>query len=338
MVLAERPLNINKLPSPTWRWLKMNGCSVPLGELVPFDVQNGSPCKAGDKWNFDTGSGKEVDKLLDDIGVKPQRFNAGANDKLRFAFDLEKKPAAYFEFEVPKGSSSSVVMDFHGRGCGVVQSRFKIADDADFTLIQIHKLDKGSKFINDVGAFLSSNSHFRVVQLVVSGGELYLGNCSSLKGEGSSLESGLGYLCSEGEKLDVNYVALHEGEHTLSDIRAYGSLRENGEKLFRGTIDFRHGAIGAKGAETEDALLIDDNCVNRTVPLILCEEEDVEGTHGATIGRLDDGLMFYLNSRGLDKDEVYRIMSNSRLIAACRFLSDEALRQEVLSEIGGKEE
>ena len=42
-------------------------------------------------------------------------------------------------------------------------------------------------------------------------------------------------------------------------------------------------------------LLLSNDVVNQTIPLILCAEEDVEGNHGATIGKLDDELLFYLD-------------------------------------------
>ena len=39
-------------------------------------------------------------------------------------------------------------------------------------------------------------------------------------------------------------------------------------------------------------LLVGDNMVNQTIPLILCAEEDVEGNHGASIGKLDENVLF----------------------------------------------
>ena len=43
-------------------------------------------------------------------------------------------------------------------------------------------------------------------------------------------------------------------------------------------------------------LLLGDDVVNKTIPLILCAEENVEGNHGATIGELDDDTLFYFDS------------------------------------------
>ena len=85
-------------------------------------------------------------------------------------------------------------------------------------------------------------------------------------------------------------MALHEGKKTQSNMQAGGVLRDHAFKLYRGTIDFKWGAKGAVGNEKEDVLLLSNDVVNQTIPLILCAEEDVEGNHGATIGKLDDEL------------------------------------------------
>ena len=50
-----------------------------------------------------------------------------------------------------------------------------------------------------------------------------------------------------------------------------------------------------------------EDAVNQTIPLILCGEEDVQGSHGATIGRLDDELLFYLCSRGMSRQAANKI-------------------------------
>ncbi len=56
--------------------------------------------------------------------------------------------------------------------------------------------------------------------------------------------------------------------------------------------------------------MLGDDVVNKTVPLILCAEENVEGTHGATIGEfLDADTMFYFEGRGIDRETAEKIMA-----------------------------
>ena len=78
-----------------------------------------------------------------------------------------------------------------------------------------------------------------------------------------------------------------------------------------------------------DILLIDDDVVNQTIPLILCDEEDVEGNHGATIGKLDEELLFYMQSRGLPVDTIYEMMASAHVEALLGQVPDEKTRCRV---------
>lgn len=121
-------------------------------------------------------------------------------------------------------------------------------------------------------------------------------------------------------------------------MNAGGVLRDKAHKLFRGTIDFQLGSSGAKGDENEDVLILGEDVINQTVPLILCAEEDVEGNHGASIGRPSDDVLFYLASRGLDEEEACNLMARAKLDALCSKIGDEELEtlaKSCLEEVTG---
>ena len=117
-----------------------------------------------------------------------------------------------------------------------------------------------------------------------------------------------------------------------------GVLGDEAEKVFRGTIDFKNGAVGAKGAENEEVLLMDEKVRNKTVPLILCAEEDVEGSHGASIGRIDEGQVFYMESRGIPREKIYELMARAKLAQVAAKIGHEATEQRIAGLIGGGEE
>ena len=66
-----------------------------------------------------------------------------------------------------------------------------------------------------------------------------------------------------------------------------------------------------------------------SVPLILCAEEDVEGNHGASIGQLDEDILFYMNSRGLSRAEAELLITRSKLEALCAKANDPGLTDRV---------
>ena len=106
--------------------------------------------------------------------------------------------------------------------------------------------------------------------------------------------------------------------------------------MFRGTIDLKHGAKGACGNEQENVLLMDDNVVNQTIPVILCDEDDVEGNHGATIGRLDEDSVFYMQSRGMDLESTYELMAEARMENVIHSISDKSIQAYIEETIRGK--
>ena len=127
----------------------------------------------------------------------------------------------------------------------------------------------------------------------------------------------------------MNYVAVHEGKNTDATMEVNGTLEEGARKIFRGTIDFRQGCAGAKAAENENVMLMGDEMVNQTIPVILCKEEDVEGSHGASIGQLDDKVLFYLGSRGISKEAAQAMIAQARIDAICEKIPVESVRSQI---------
>jgi Fe-S cluster assembly scaffold protein SufB len=145
----------------------------------------------------------------------------------------------------------------------------------------------------------------------------------------------MGYLCRDDHELDINYVSDHRGKKTEALMQFKGVLMDNASKTFRGTIDFKNGSSGSVGDEQEDALLLSEDVINKTMPVILCQEEDVDGRHGATIGQLGEDILFYMQSRGIDEEEAKRIMIKARLESVARMIPDEEIVQKVQYYIQG---
>ena len=89
------------------------------------------------------------------------------------------------------------------------------------------------------------------------------------------------------------------------------------------------GCKGASGQENETVLLVDEGVENKTVPVILCNEDDVAGNHGATIGHVRPEQMFYLASRGLTQEAAERMFVSAMLEQAALDAPDAASRAGV---------
>ena len=190
-------------------------------------------------------------------------------------------------------------------------------------------LSAGYTCLSDIGASCGENATFELLKLELGAGRVYAGCLTELEGKKSAFDAKIGYYTSVNQKLDMNYTVRHRGKKTESLMEISGVLQDDSAKLFRGTIDFVPGCAGAKGTEREDVLLLGDDIVNQTIPLILCAEEDVEGNHGASMGDLDDATLFYLCSRGLSREEAERMVARARIDALNELVADEAVQKQV---------
>jgi Fe-S cluster assembly scaffold protein SufB len=81
---------------------------------------------------------------------------------------------------------------------------------------------------------------------------------------------------------------------------------------------------------------MDEELVNKTIPLILCDEEDVEGAHGASIGKLSEEVLFYLRARGLSDEAIYSLMASGKLISVVNEIGDEVTQKMATELIMGE--
>ncbi|NHM13479.1 SufB/SufD family protein [Xiamenia xianingshaonis] len=188
---------------------------------------------------------------------------------------------------------------------------------------------EGVTVLDDSGVVLDEGARLDVRHSVLGGDAAYGGLACDLRGAGSSASVTTRYIGQNSQERDFNFVMRHRGENTASSLNATGVLAGNSAKTLRGTIDFVRGCKGAEGSEVENVLMTSDDAVNRSVPVILCGEDDVAGNHGATIGSMNPEQMFYLESRGLSPQAAEAMALRAVVENACFDAPDSFARAAV---------
>lgn len=200
-------------------------------------------------------------------------------------------------------------------------------------LVQIQLLGGRSRGWSAVGVHAETGARTELVRVVLGGAASLWSSRAALAGRASRYELSTAYLGAGEQALDFNDTAVHIGRETESELHSAGVLSGRSRKILRGTIDFRRGALRAVGHESEDVLLFSPQARSRTAPLILCGEEQVEGQHAATAGRLDERMLYYLTSRGLSPAQARRMMVEARFAPALGRIPDDSLREEILTDV-----
>jgi len=203
-------------------------------------------------------------------------------------------------------------------------------------IVQVQTFGKSTAHFSDFSAVIANGARVELTRLELGAQNVYAGCHMKLEGDKSEARTDTFYFGDGDRKLDFNYVARHHGKGTDSKMETCGALFDNCHKIFRGTIDFINGASDSKGAESESTLMFSENARNRSAPLILCGEESVEGSHAASIGRIDESKLYYLRSRGLSEADAKRLMVTAQMETVMKNLPSEQERDRLREWLGAR--
>ena len=116
------------------------------------------------------------------------------------------------------------------------------------------------------------------------------------------------YIGKNNDLIDMNYHLINKGIKSITNINVEGVLNNKAIKNFRGTIDFISGASESIGKEKENCVLLSDQAISKSVPLLLCGEENVEGAHAVATGKPDLEKIFYLMTKGFSEKEAMKLI------------------------------
>lgn len=116
------------------------------------------------------------------------------------------------------------------------------------------------------------------------------------------------YFADGHQHLDHDTQQNHLSPDTTSDLLYKGALLDHSRSVWQGMIYVAPGAIGTDGYQANRNLILSENARADSIPGLEILADDVRCTHGATVGKLDDNLLFYLESRGIPRKEAEELI------------------------------
>ena len=136
--------------------------------------------------------------------------------------------------------------------------------------------------------------------------------------EATASTSGL-YLAHGVQHIDNHLHAEHAVGPARSQQNYRGIASGRARCVFNGKAVVREGADGTDAEQSNHNLLLSERAEIDTKPELEIYADDVKCSHGATIGQLDEAAIFYLRSRGLDRDQAAQVLTRafaSRVVSA----------------------
>jgi Fe-S cluster assembly protein SufB len=114
----------------------------------------------------------------------------------------------------------------------------------------------------------------------------------------------------DGQHQDAGGKIIHAAPRTSSSIFSKSISKDGGRATYRGLLEIADGASESRSKVVCDALLLDEDSRSDTYPTIRIDENDADVGHEATVSKIGDEQLFYLQSRGLDEEEASKMIVN----------------------------
>ena len=153
------------------------------------------------------------------------------------------------------------------------------------------------------------------------------------KKEGVSAEIIGAYRLKSGEELYLTTVADHRVPNTSCLTKIKGVLLDGSKSDYTGKI-----AISKKAQQTssfleDNVLVLGEEVVNNSSPLLEINANDVKASHGATTGRVSEEQVYYLTARGLSREEAEKLIVEGFFTSLLNGIMDEKIKNKIKKEI-----
>ena len=345
----------------TWNRLRANSLSV----TVPNHADAGTVYLPLPRLfeRIECGMGQEVTDYVESQAFKSDFYNVPARtkreDPIVVAVSAAQNQCANTGIIVREGAEATVVIAaFAGDASDVddaaagsdanddvlptsaALTRIVVEAGAKLHLIEMLGVNEGQQHLESVGLEIHQNAAVDVKQYALGGSTIGLGLTANLVGARARLDLNNRYHATHEETLDINHLVRMRGTSTRAQLTESGVLNEAAKKTLRATIDLVRGAKDAQGNEIETVMILGDDVVNKTMPVILCDEDNVAGNHGATIGSVSPEQLDYLAARGLSRQAAeqlfVRALFEDAIINAPEEISHRVAVERCEAELGAE--
>ena len=284
------------------------------------------------KDNFNSKIGLKDDKYLNiDIAAKD-------NIMIKNTFDESNYLVSQININLKENINSNIIILYKSEKEVFNNSKIVInaKKNSKSNISIINLLNNDSKSLISIENTEEDNSDV-TINFIDLGGNLKISNYyGKLDGINSKNNFNNIYMGINDDKIDMNFYLANNNKNTTGYILSNGSLDNNSHKAFKGTIDFIEGSSKSIGEENENCIMLSDTCISRSLPMLLCHEEDVQGAHGVSTGKIDESKLFYLMSKGISENEAKKLIINANFNDIINEITNEEIRQLVTEVIDNK--
>jgi len=210
------------------------------------------------------------------------------------------------------GASATIIEHYVERGerPPLCNSATHIAAGQDSRIEHYRIFETGVNATHIDSLTVRQHGNSRCQQFTIAlGGALVRGSLeASLNEAGASLDSYSLLVGHESRHVDCVNIVTHNARDTRSRQTARAIASGTSRVVFNSKVIVNAGAVQADSRQSCRGLLLSPQAEIDTRPQLEIHTDEVKCAHGATVGRLDPDMLFYLLSRGLDRETAQSLL------------------------------
>lgn len=183
-------------------------------------------------------------------------------------------------------------------------------DGSDVTLVSTQNWEDDTLHLAQHDVTVGRDARFRHVAVTLGGKIVRLNTNVGYAGPGGTAQAYGLYFADAGQHLEHRLFVDHDYPHCTSDVTYKGALQgEDARTVWVGDVLIRAAAEGTSTYELNRNLLLTDGARADSIPNLEIETGEIIGAgHASATGRFDDEQLFYLQARGIARDEALRLV------------------------------
>ncbi len=183
--------------------------------------------------------------------------------------------------------------------------------------------------ITFVRSFLSEGAEFRIFHLNSGSSKVIFHNESEMIGDNSTFRTHGVSFSSDKQGMDIRDSSFQTGLSTHADISVKGAVTGESITMHRGNIDIEEVSVQSTGFYDSKLLLLSDKAYANSKPALIILNNNTRSKHGSAISSVDEDELFYLQSRGVDRNSARSIITEGFMVSAVEQSGSDRLINKV---------
>lgn len=286
--------------------------------------------------NFKDIIGPQDEYLIIEDGVV-SAYSSGISNFL-IEKDLNLKIIYYFtrdteiEFQISEGVKVNITeLIFDVASEADINLKYSVEAGAEVNFLSVkNSTQKGKTRIN-TNISLAKDAYIKLNELASFLGVSVLNNRISLDEPGSQAVLKTVALNTSGEKQILSANIFHNSEATTSELQSYGIVANSSTLIISTDGIIKKGSSKVELRQNTKGLILDENSHISASPILEIEDFDVIASHGASIGAIDEEMLYYLMSRGISRSDAEKLVISGFINPFFASISEEKLQDWIRS-------